>query len=159
MFLQTAPKFNGHDLLTTDILRGRDTGMPPYNSMRSVCGIPEARTFDDLTDLIANEVRVKSRIQYRYSFVSFFFVQNNCLCQKKLIFPFDFCLCFVFLRQPLLHALITIIKTPAIDLCKKTHVFVYGFLVAKINFLNCSHKRSVQVHCVTVRTASKLYAI
>ncbi|XP_060870516.1 peroxidase-like [Metopolophium dirhodum] len=53
LFQQTTPKFSGSDLLSTDIQRGRDTGMPPYNKMRSVCGIPEAKEFDDLIDLIS----------------------------------------------------------------------------------------------------------
>lgn len=58
MFQQTTPKFKGDDLLTKDIQRSRDTGLPPYNKMRSVCGIPEAKTFDDLIDLIAFEVNL-----------------------------------------------------------------------------------------------------
>lgn len=133
MFLQTAPKFNGHDLLMTDILRGRDTGMPPYNSMRSVCGIPEARTFDDLTDLIAYEVRVKSRITrsllfYYHLCVFFFFCLIVFVIRNHVIW---FLSVFRFLRRPLLHALITIIKTSTIDLCKKIDIFVYGFLMAK----------------------------
>ncbi|XP_015373366.1 PREDICTED: peroxidase-like [Diuraphis noxia] len=55
LFQQATPKFSGSDLLSVDIQRGRDTGMPPYNKMRSVCGIPEATEFDDLIDLIAYE--------------------------------------------------------------------------------------------------------
>jgi len=58
LFQQTTPKFSGSDLLSVDIQRGRDTGMPPYNKMRSICGIPEATEFDDLIDLIAYEVDV-----------------------------------------------------------------------------------------------------
>jgi len=30
--------------------------MPPYNKMRSACGIPEAKEFDDLIDLISYKV-------------------------------------------------------------------------------------------------------
>lgn len=56
MFLHDGPKSKGQDLLAMDIQRGRDTGMQSYNKMRSICGIPEAKTFDDLTDLIAQEV-------------------------------------------------------------------------------------------------------
>jgi len=56
LFQQTTLKFSGSDLLSTDIQRGRDTGMPPYNKMRSVCGIPEAKEFDDLIDLINYKV-------------------------------------------------------------------------------------------------------
>lgn len=56
LFQQTTPKFSGIDLLSADIQRGRDTGMPPYNKMRSVCGISEATVFEDLIDLIAYDV-------------------------------------------------------------------------------------------------------
>ncbi|XP_050547915.1 peroxidase-like, partial [Daktulosphaira vitifoliae] len=52
LFLKTKPKFSGNDLLAIDIQRERDTGMPPYNTMRSICGIPAASSFDDLLDLI-----------------------------------------------------------------------------------------------------------
>lgn len=56
LFQKTTPKFISNDLLSADIQRGRDTGMPPYNKMRPICGIPEATEFDDLNDLIAYEV-------------------------------------------------------------------------------------------------------
>ncbi|VVC28478.1 Haem peroxidase,Haem peroxidase, animal type [Cinara cedri] len=55
LFQQLTPTLKGQDLLTADIQRGRDTGVPPYNKMRLVCGIPEAESFDDLGDLIADE--------------------------------------------------------------------------------------------------------
>ncbi|XP_060842044.1 peroxidase-like [Rhopalosiphum padi] len=64
LFQQTTPKFRGNDLLSADIQRGRDTGMPPYNKMRSVCGVPEATEFDDLIDLIAYEDIQKLKTLY-----------------------------------------------------------------------------------------------
>lgn len=42
----------GVDLLSYDIQRGRDTGLPPYNKMRQLCGLPVAKSFDDLIDII-----------------------------------------------------------------------------------------------------------
>ncbi|XP_060841527.1 peroxidase-like [Rhopalosiphum padi] len=42
----------GVDLLSYDIQRGRDTGLPPYNKMRQLCGLPIAKSFDDLSDII-----------------------------------------------------------------------------------------------------------
>lgn len=46
----------GVDLLSYDIQRGRDTGLPPYNKMRELCGLPVAKSFDDLVDVIPSEV-------------------------------------------------------------------------------------------------------
>jgi len=46
------PQIEGHDLLATDIVRGRDVGLQPYNQVRHFCGYPLANDFDDLVDLI-----------------------------------------------------------------------------------------------------------
>lgn len=46
----------GVDLLSYDIQRGRDTGLPPYNTMRQLCGLPVAKSFDDLVDVIPSDV-------------------------------------------------------------------------------------------------------
>lgn len=46
------PDIIGQDLLSIDIQRGRDVGLPTYNQVRSICGIPHANLFDDLLDLI-----------------------------------------------------------------------------------------------------------
>ncbi|CAI6365415.1 unnamed protein product [Macrosiphum euphorbiae] len=46
------PQFGNRDLLATDILRGRDVGLQPYNQVRHFCGYPLAKDFDDLVDLI-----------------------------------------------------------------------------------------------------------
>lgn len=46
------PDIIGQDLLSIDIQRGRDVGLPTYNRVRSICGIPRANSFDDLSDLI-----------------------------------------------------------------------------------------------------------
>lgn len=46
----------GVDLLSYDIQRGRDTGLPPYNKMRQLCGLPIAKSFDDLIDIIPIDV-------------------------------------------------------------------------------------------------------
>lgn len=42
----------GVDLMTSDIVRGRDNGLPPYNQVRHLCGYPLAKDFEDLLDLI-----------------------------------------------------------------------------------------------------------
>ncbi|XP_016664411.1 peroxidase-like [Acyrthosiphon pisum] len=45
----------GFDLLSYDIQRGRDVGLPPYTKMRSLCGLPQAKSFDDLSDYIPSK--------------------------------------------------------------------------------------------------------
>lgn len=44
------------DLLSTDIQRGRDTGVPPYNVFRELCGYPKAYKFKDFEDLLEPSV-------------------------------------------------------------------------------------------------------
>lgn len=46
----------GVDLLSYDIQRGRDTGLPPYNKMRELCGLPVAKSFSDLIDVLPTDV-------------------------------------------------------------------------------------------------------
>lgn len=50
--LPNNPQYNGRDLLATDIIRGRDVGLQPYNQVRNFCGFPLAKDFEDLVDLI-----------------------------------------------------------------------------------------------------------
>lgn len=46
----------GEDLLSYDIQRGRDTGLPPYNKIRELCGLPVAKSFADLIDVMPSDV-------------------------------------------------------------------------------------------------------
>lgn len=54
----------GVDLLSYDIQRGRDTGLPPYNKMRQLCGLPVAKSFSDLIDTIPTDVSENINFSY-----------------------------------------------------------------------------------------------
>ncbi|VVC25042.1 Hypothetical protein CINCED_3A001808 [Cinara cedri] len=55
-FLFRVPnKTEGLDLVSLDLERGRDFGLPSYNKFRQLCGLNEAKTFDDLTDQISKK--------------------------------------------------------------------------------------------------------
>jgi len=40
------------DLLSIDIQRGRDIGLPPYIKVREICGFPNITSFSDLNGII-----------------------------------------------------------------------------------------------------------
>ncbi|VDM60507.1 unnamed protein product [Angiostrongylus costaricensis] len=48
----TEKMFGNTDLGTLNIQRGRDHGIPSYNTMRTFCGLPKARIFDEFSDMI-----------------------------------------------------------------------------------------------------------
>lgn len=49
---QAHDKDFGHDLAAVGIQRGRDHGLPPYNKWRSVCGLSELKSWDDLKSVM-----------------------------------------------------------------------------------------------------------
>lgn len=51
-------KTEGTDLVSLDLERGRDFGLPPYNKFRQLCGLSQATTFDDFTDQISKKVSI-----------------------------------------------------------------------------------------------------
>ncbi|KAK7576083.1 hypothetical protein V9T40_012369 [Parthenolecanium corni] len=56
----------GQDLSDIDILRGRDYGLPGYNTFRAACGLCRLKTFEDLASEIRNPTDViKLRALYK----------------------------------------------------------------------------------------------
>jgi len=57
----------GMDLVALNIQRGRDHGLPGYNSFREVCGLGRVNSFDLLADLIP--VKIVERLKLLYAHV------------------------------------------------------------------------------------------
>lgn len=48
----------GLDVLAVDVQRGRDHGLPGYIQYRTLCGLPAVSSFQQLADVIPEEVCV-----------------------------------------------------------------------------------------------------
>ncbi|XP_065216935.1 peroxidase-like [Planococcus citri] len=54
---------NGTDMISIDIHRGREYGVPPYTTMRILCGLPPVNDFEDLRDFMdADKVSLLSEV-------------------------------------------------------------------------------------------------
>ncbi|XP_055926911.1 peroxidase-like [Argiope bruennichi] len=64
---QPADKDYGHDLAAVGIQRGRDHGLPSYNKWRSVCGLSQMKSWDDLKSVM--NVKRAEKLKEVYKFV------------------------------------------------------------------------------------------
>jgi peroxidase len=65
-FTDSLGNIRAFDLLALNINRGRDHGIPTYNTIRQLCGYSSANKFSDLTNLMSlNNANLLSSI-YRY---------------------------------------------------------------------------------------------
>ena len=55
----------GDDLLSRNIQRGRDHGLPPYLKYREFCGLSVPNTFEELSDTIDASQIEKLKKTYR----------------------------------------------------------------------------------------------
>jgi hypothetical protein len=58
--------FGGQDLIARDIQRGRDNGLPDYNTMRAAYGLPRVTSFAQIT----GNVKVQQELQQAYGSVN-----------------------------------------------------------------------------------------
>ncbi|GBM16293.1 Peroxidasin [Araneus ventricosus] len=63
---QPADKDYGHDLAAVGIQRGRDHGLPSYNKWRSVCGLSQMKSWDDLKSVMNVERAEKLKEVYKF---------------------------------------------------------------------------------------------
>lgn len=56
----------GYDLLSFDIQRGRDHGLPGYNFYRQLCGLPKVLEFKDLKDVMSKSARLSLSLVYKH---------------------------------------------------------------------------------------------
>jgi hypothetical protein len=53
LFEDSKKPFSGMDLISLNLQRARDHGIPPYNYYREKCNLTRAKTFEDLSNEIS----------------------------------------------------------------------------------------------------------
>jgi peroxidase len=66
LFEDPARKFSGQDLISINIMRGRDHGLPGYNEFREYCNLTRATDFSDLKTYIPSDVVDSMQKVYRH---------------------------------------------------------------------------------------------
>ncbi|KAL3200696.1 hypothetical protein MRX96_012974 [Rhipicephalus microplus] len=71
----------GMDLVSLNVQRGRETGIPGYNDFREYCGLPRARDFSDLIGYLPN--KTIHRYAQIYKYVILHSRTAACACAKS----------------------------------------------------------------------------
>ncbi|CAG0881342.1 unnamed protein product [Darwinula stevensoni] len=82
LFEESSRPFSGLDLIATNIQRGRDHGLRPYNDYRQICNLKRATTFDDLAQEIPQEIL--DRYKQIYAHVDDIDLFTGGLCERPL---------------------------------------------------------------------------
>ena len=80
-FLFGEPLAGGFDLATLNIQRGRDHGLPDYNTVRSAFGLPKVTSFSQ----ISSDPEVQTGLQTLYGDVNL--IDPWVGCSRKIICP------------------------------------------------------------------------
>ena len=62
---QAKNKSFGMDLVSLNLQRGRDHGVPGYNAFRELCGLKRVKNFDGFTDLIPKPIVQRLKLIYK----------------------------------------------------------------------------------------------
>lgn len=97
----------GLDLISLDLERNRDFGVPAYNKFRQLCGLTKAETFDNLINEISQKVQNVLHTIFRLTILTYLFILiqylKNIAALAKLYEHVDdvdyYALCSRFVRK------------------------------------------------------------
>ena len=84
----------GSDLLSLNIQRGRDHGLPSYSEYRKLCGLSVPETFQDLADSMSENSIQRLQTDYKYLYLKESDIHIR--LKTKVLFSIN------LLKQPLL---------------------------------------------------------